>query len=89
MVYSFIRQDRLVILLAEIASQIVREDGWTLLNTAGQLLKQYAPDELALLHKGNEHKSLKSLMLKAEVFEFKEEKTDNGGIRVLYKLQDE
>jgi len=30
---SFIRQDRLVILLAEIASQIVREGGWTLLNT--------------------------------------------------------
>jgi hypothetical protein len=85
---SFLRQDRLVILLAEIANQVVREDGWTLMNTAGELVKQHAPDELALLHNGTEHKSLKSLMLKTEMFEFNEEKTAKGGIRVLYKLKD-
>lgn len=85
---SFLRQDRLVILLAEIATQVVREDGWVLMNTAGLLVKQHAPDELALLHKGTEHKSLKSLMLKTEMFEFKEEKTKKGGTRVLYKLKD-
>ena len=84
----FLRQDRLVILLAEIASQVVREDGWTLMNTAGELVKQHAPDELASLHKGTEHKSLKSLMLKTEMFEFNEEKTANGGKRGLYKLKD-
>ena len=85
---SFLRQDRLVILLADIATQVVRDDGWTLMNTAGLLVKQHAPDELKLLHKGAEHKSLKSLMLKTEMFEFNEEKTDKGGIRVLYKLKD-
>jgi len=85
---SFLRQDRLVILLAEIANQVVREDGWTLMNIAGTLVKQHAPDELALLHKGTEHRSLKSLMLKTEMFEFNEEKTNKGGIRVLYKLKD-
>jgi len=85
---SFLRQDRLVILLAEIATQVVREDGWTLMNTAGLLVKQHAPDELDLLHKGTDHKSLKSLMLKTEMFEFNEEATDKGGIRVLYKLKD-
>jgi len=86
---SFLRQDRLVILLSEISTQVAREDGWTLMNTAGQLVKQHAPDELELLHKGTEHKSLKSLMLKTEMFEFSEEHTDKGGIRVLYKLKDE
>jgi hypothetical protein len=85
---SFLRQDRLVILLGDIATQVAREDGWVLMNTAAQLLKQHAPDELALLHKGTEHKSLKSLMLKTEMFEFKEEKTKKGGMRVLYKLKD-
>ncbi len=86
---SFLRQDRLVILLAEISSQVAREDGWTLMSTAGQLVKQHAPDELELLHKGSEHKSLKSLMLKTEMFEFIEESTDKGGVRVLYKLKKE
>ena len=85
---SFLRQDRLVILLAEIATQLVREDGWVLMNTAGLLVKQHAPDELALLHKGTEHKSLKSLMLKTDMFEFNEEKTKNGGMRDLYKLKE-
>ncbi|MDO6524619.1 hypothetical protein Q4519_02875 [Motilimonas sp. 1_MG-2023] len=85
---SFLRQDRLVILLAEIATQLVREDGWVLMNTAGLLVKQHAPDELALLHKGTEHKSLKSLMLKTDMFEFNEEKTKKGGMRVLYRLKD-
>ncbi|NQY26227.1 MAG: hypothetical protein HRT92_03515 [Piscirickettsiaceae bacterium] len=85
---SFLRQDRLVILLAEIASQVAREDGWTLMNTAGNLVKQHAPDELASLHKGTEHKSLKSLMIKTELFDFNEETTAKGGIRVLYKMKD-
>lgn len=85
---SFLRQDRLVILLAEISNQVAREDGWTLMNIAGQLVKQHAPDELELLHKGTEYKSLKSLMVKTEMFEFNEEITDKGGMRVLYKLKD-
>jgi hypothetical protein len=84
---SFIRQDPLVVLLVEIANQIVRKDGWTLMNAAGLLVKQHAPDALALLHKGTEYKSLKSLMLKSEMFEFNEEKTVKGGIRVLYRLK--
>lgn len=85
---SFLRQDRLVILLVDIASQLGRDDGWTSMSIAGQLLKQHAPDELALLHKGNEHKSLKALMLKTESFEFYEEQTVKGGKRDLYRLKD-
>jgi hypothetical protein len=85
---SFLRQDRLVILLAEIATQAAREDGWVLMSTAGQLVKQHAPDELALLHENIEHKSLKSLILKTKMFDFNEEQTEKGGIRALYKLKD-
>ncbi|ELA7385304.1 MULTISPECIES: hypothetical protein [Vibrio] len=83
----FFSQDRLVTLLAEIADQPTRNDGWTVMNKAALLLKQHAPKELALLHKGTEHKSLKALMLKSGLFEFSEEKTNKGGTRVLYKLK--
>jgi len=84
----FFQRDRLVLLLAEIATQVKRGDGWTVMSTAGQLVRQHAPKEFDLLHKGTEHKSLKSLMLKAEAFEFSEEPTDKGGVRVLYKLKE-
>lgn len=83
----FFSQDRLVTLLAEIAAQSTRNDGWTLMNKAALLLKQHAPKELELLHKGTEHKSLKALMLKSGMFEFSEEKTNKGGTRVLYRLK--
>jgi len=85
---SFIRQDRLVILLAEICTQVARQDGWTEMNLAGRLVKQHAPDELAALHKGTEHKSLKSLMLKTEMFEFDNEPTSKGGNKALYRLKE-
>ena len=58
------------------------------MTTAGQLVKQHAPNELTRLHKDNDHKTLKSLMLKTEAFEFYEEKTVKGGKRVLYRLKD-
>ncbi|HDU8571232.1 TPA: hypothetical protein RG687_001002 [Vibrio parahaemolyticus] len=83
----FLRQDRLVILLSEFANKLTRNDGWTVMNKAVLLLKQHAPKELELLHKGTEHKSLKALMLKSGMFEFSEEKTNKGGTRVLYKLK--
>ncbi|EGR1894377.1 hypothetical protein DA096_08820 [Vibrio rotiferianus] len=85
---SLLRQHPLVVLLAEIAQQSNRNDGWTVMNHAAQLLKQRAPKELVLLRKGTEHKSLKALMLKTGMFEFSEEITPSGGKRVLYKLKD-
>lgn len=85
---SLLRDEPLVLLLADIAIKMAREDGWALMGKAGQLVKQYAPDELALLHEGSDYKSLKSLMLKTEIFEFKEEQTDNGGLRALFRLKD-
>tara|TARA_R110001583_G_scaffold185292_1_gene345297 strand:- start:345 stop:1178 length:834 start_codon:yes stop_codon:yes gene_type:complete len=85
---SFLRQKRLVILLADIAAQTKRDDGWTVMSSAAQLIKQHASDELASLHKGVEYKSLKSLMLKTQMFDFTEEPTKKGGVRVLYRLKE-
>ena len=84
---SFLRQSRIVLLLGDIATQIKRPDGWTLMNIAGQLVKQHAPEELALLKEKHEYKSLKSLILATEIFDIYEEETEKGGTRVLYRLK--
>ncbi len=84
---SFLRQSRLVILLGDIAIQTKRSDGWALLTVAGHLVKQHAPEEIALLKERYGHKSLKRLMLATEIFDFNEENTEKGGIRVLYRLK--
>lgn len=84
---SFLRQSRLVLLLGDIACQIGRADGWALMNIAGQLVKQHAPEELALLKEKYGQKSLKSLILATEIFDIYEEVTKKGGTRVLYKLK--
>ncbi|MUJ39422.1 hypothetical protein [Aliivibrio fischeri] len=87
LIIQLLRLNSLVLLLAKIAKETARKDGWTLLNSATSLLKKHEPEEWDLLRKSTEYKSLKSLMLKTELFEFSEEKTSKGGIRVLYKLK--
>lgn len=83
----WLRQSRLVILLGGIATQVTRPDSWTLLNTASQLIHQRAPEEVAALKKKYGHKTLKGLILATDLFDINEERTDKGGIRVLYRLK--
>ena len=83
---QFIQGSRLVGLLQEISEQVQRDDGWTLLSIAGQLVKQHAPEEIARLKPNYGHKTLKSLIIASEVFDVREEKTQNGGVRVLYRM---
>lgn len=87
LIIQVLRLNSLVLMLTKIAQETARKDGWTLLHSASYLLKKYEPEEWELLRKSTEYKSLKSLMLKTELFEFSEEKTSKGGIRVLYKLK--
>lgn len=87
MEHSYLVNTPLVIMLGEIAVQMQRADGWTLINTAGQLLKQHLPEEVAVLKENYGHKSLKSLILATEIFDMHEETTDKGGTRVLYRLK--
>jgi hypothetical protein len=84
---TWLRQSRLVLLLGDIATQMARPDGWTMLNTAGQLIRQHAPEEIAILSKRYGHRTLKGLILATEIFDIYEEPTDRGGIRVLYRLK--
>lgn len=84
---SFLRHSPLVLLLGDIFTQRKRKDGWALMSTAGQLVKQYMPEELTLLRKEYGYKSLKSLMLATELFDVYEEETEKGGIRTLYRLK--
>jgi hypothetical protein len=80
-----LRQSRLVELLAVIAKQAARPDGWTLLSIAGNLVRHQAQEEMAALNETWGHKTLKGLILATELFDICEEHTEKGGVRVLYR----
>ena len=84
---SFLRQSRLVLMLGDIATQMSREDGWTLLNIAGQLVKEHAPEELEQMKEMHGYNSLKKLIQASEIFDIYDEATKKGGTRVLYRLK--
>lgn len=65
-----------------------REDGWTLLNYAGELLHQNILDKYAECKKHYGHNSLKKLIQATKTFDLKEEDTAKGGKRVLYRLRE-
>lgn len=79
----------LITLLVEIPRQLARKDGWTPLSSAAQLLKEQDPEEYRKLYTCKKYKSLKDLMLKAGMFKFHEEKTNKGGVRILYQVKKE
>lgn len=84
---AWLRDSLLVLLLADIALREARTDGWTSLSVAGQLVKLHAPEEVMMLQERYGHKSLKSLIIAAEIFDIQEEITQKGGVRVLYRLK--
>lgn len=83
---SWIRHSRLVILLNEVSAQVARPDGWTMLNIAGQFIRQHAPDVMATLKGDDGHKTLKRLILATELFDIAEEPTEKG-VRILYRMK--
>ncbi len=88
MTLNELRQTRLVVWLGQIAEEAARDDGWAYLNTAGQVLQTQQPEELANVKKKYGYKSLKDIILASQLFDFMEEPTEKGGVRVLYKLQE-
>ena len=84
-----LRHEPLVVLLQDIANQAARPDGWVPLSTAGQLLRKFAPDEIATINERYGHKSLKNFILAAGLFDIRDEPTEKGGTRVLYRLKPE
>jgi hypothetical protein len=86
---QWLRQSRLVQLLSDAATQAARPDGWTLLNIAGQVIRDNEPEEIATMNQRYGYKTLKKFLLASELFEITEEPTDKGGIRVLYRLKNQ
>jgi len=85
---SALRQNRFVILLAEITEQYSRPDGWTLLNIAGEIARKETNEEMVAIKKKYNFKKLKELMLATKIFDICEEATEKGGRRVLYRLKE-
>lgn len=63
-----------------------RHDGWTLLSTAGNIIKRDAPDELQELRKRFGHSTLKGVLLAAALFDVEEEPTSAGETRTIYRI---
>lgn len=83
-----LRQEYVVMLLGRIIEVAKRVDGWTLVDHAGQLLHQNAPDQLKEVKKKYKCKTLKDLILTTEIFDFEEESTPKGGRRAIYRFKD-
>ncbi|MGY4828582.1 hypothetical protein ACVNIS_08400 [Sphaerotilaceae bacterium SBD11-9] len=85
---AFLRSSRLVVMLGEIAMQTPRTDGWTLLSTAGQLIKRAAPAELDDLRKRFGNATLTGVLLATELFDVADEPTQGGGTRTIYRINE-
>lgn len=83
-----LRQEYVVKLLGQIIEVAKRNDGWTLLTHAGQLLHQNGPDQLEEVKKKYKCRTLKDLIIKTEIFDLEEELTPKGGKRAIYRFKD-
>lgn len=80
-----LKSSPLVLTLRDIENKKARKDGWTSLHTAASLVGNSAPEELIDMKEKYGHKKLKNFILATQVFDLKEEATDKGGIRLLYR----
>jgi hypothetical protein len=81
-----LRGSRLIGMLGEVALATPRADGWTLLSTAGLLIKQHAPEELQNLRKRFGVATLKGVLTAAELFDLGEETSSGGGTRTIFRI---
>jgi hypothetical protein len=84
----FLRSSRLVVMLGQIAMATPRPDGWTVLQTAGNLIRRDGPAELLDLRTRFRHATLKAVLLATELFDVVEEATPGGGTRTIYRINE-
>jgi hypothetical protein len=84
----FLRSTRLVVMLGQIAMATPRADGWTLLSSAGQLIKREAPGELEGLRERFGKPNLKAVLVATELFDVTDEATAGGGTRTIYRINE-
>lgn len=82
----WLRHSRLVLLLGEIALRTPRADGWTVLASAGHILRQREPQELENMLERYGQRTLKKLLQATELFDIEEEPTRGGGTRTVYRI---
>lgn len=75
----------LVALMSEAAARHHRKDGWSYLAQAGSLVAREMPEEIVSLKERYGFKTLKKLLLGAEVFELMDEQISDGRFRTLYR----
>lgn len=83
-----LRSSRLVLMLGQLAMASRRPDGWTLLSSAGHLIKRDAPDELEGLRERFGYATLKGVLLATELFDLADEPTPGGGTRAIYRINE-
>lgn len=83
-----LRGSRLVVMLGQIAMQTPRSDGWTVLSSAGHLVKREAPEELNDLRKRFGHPNLRAILQVTELFDVVDEVTTGGGTRTIYRINE-
>ena len=84
---EYLKHSRLVKLLIDISKTQSRQDGWTSLSKAEQLINKDFPKEIFGLKRIYKCKTLRRLMEITELFSIHDETTDKGGIRTIYKLK--
>lgn len=82
-----LQSSRIVTLLANAAQKLARDDGWTLLSSAGRFVSTEDPEQLPMIKRRFGHRGLQSLIAAAEIFELYEEATPGGGKRTLYRIK--
>lgn len=83
---QWLRHSRLVLLLGEVAQKTPRADGWTVLASAGHILRRQEPQELEHMLERYGHRTLKRLLQATELFDIEEEPTAGGGTRTIYRI---
>ena len=78
--------------LFEFAEQRARLDGWAVVSSARNFIRQIAPenlltDDIANIKNRYGFKTLEEILFATEWFDFREEPTDKGGIRLLYRIK--
>ena len=81
-----LRHRPLVLLLGELATKTDRTDGWMVLATAGNVIKQLEPEELEHLFERYGHRTLRKLLEATALFDIAEEPTQRGGTRTIYRI---
>jgi hypothetical protein len=84
----FLRSSRLVVMLGQVAMATPRPDGWTLLSSAGHLIKRESPEELKDLRETFGQPNLKAVLLATELFDVADEATARGGTRTIYRINE-